>query len=159
MERTDIANNFSKRLKSLLQKTHTSHRTNIDINQLGKIAGVSYQMARKYILGLALPEYHVIIRMSQWLNVSPGWLLFGEQENLLNNKSDTLIQIESELLTYILKKFITLFPPTAEADQIINFIVGVIYDATHINADNKTIRKIIDMMSSSAIQMREFKRA
>ena len=34
-------------------------------------------------------------------------------------------------------------------------MVGVIYDASHLNADKKTILKIIDMMLSSAIQLSE----
>lgn len=158
MERTVFTNKFSKRLNSLLiREGYTSVRSQagIEINELAKVAGVSYQMARKYALGLALPDYHIISKISKWLDVSPGWLLFGEKELIAPEQhSSPLIEIESDLLKYILQKCIVLFPATIEADKIINYIVGVIYDASHINADTKTILKIIDMMLSSAIEFR-----
>lgn len=157
MERADFVNNFSKRLNSLLQKEgYTSHRSKagVEINELAKVAGVSYQMARKYALGLALPDYHIIPKIAKWLNVSSSWLLFGEKELIVpEHKSSSLIEIESNLLKYILLKCAVLFPPANETEKIVNYIVGVIYDASHINADNKTILKIIDMMLSSAIQL------
>lgn len=159
MERANFVSNFSKRLNSLLQKEgYSSNRSKagIEISKLAKVAGVSYQMARKYALGLALPDYHVIPKIAKWLNVSPGWLLFGEKEAVApEHNSSTLIEIESELLKYILLKCIVLFSTTNDANKIINYIVGVIYDASHINADNKTLLKIIDMMLSSAIQLSE----
>lgn len=157
MERADFVKNFSKRLNSLMQKGgYSSNRSKagIDIKELAKVACVSYQMARKYALGLALPDYHVVPKIAKWLHVSPSWLLFGEKEIIApEHKSSSLIEIESDLLKYILLKCIVLFPPTKNADKIINYIVGVIYDASHINADNKTLLKIIEMMLSSAIQL------
>ncbi len=159
MNRMDFLNAFAKRLNSLLRKEGYSSnrsRAGVEINELAKVAGVSYQMARKYALGLALPDYYVILKIAKWLNISPSWLLFGEKELLASeNRSSSLIEIESELLKYILYKCIILFPPTSEAEKIINYIVGIIYDASHIDADNKTIIKIIDMMLSSAVQLNE----
>lgn len=160
MERTEFVKNFSKRLNSILKKEeYISKRpkAGVEISQIAKVAGVSYQMARKYVLGLALPDYHVIPRIAKWLNVTSSWLLFGEKEVFLTEepKSSTLIEIESELLQYILNKCIILFPPTQDGGKIIAYIVGVIYDASHLSADKKTILKIIDMMLSSAIQFSE----
>ncbi|OGT38523.1 MAG: hypothetical protein A3F11_04520 [Gammaproteobacteria bacterium RIFCSPHIGHO2_12_FULL_37_14] len=156
MGRSDFVINFSKRLNSLLQKEgYFSNRSKakVQIRQLAIAADVSYQMARKYTLGLALPDYSIIPKMAKWLNTSPSWLLFGENESMPSkHKPSSSIEIESELLKYILHESIVLFPPTNNAEKIINFIVGVIYDASHINADNKTILKIIDMMLSSAMQ-------
>jgi len=156
MERVNFVNNFSKRLNSLLQKKgYSSNRSQagVEINQLAKAAGVSYQMARKYALGMALPDYHVIPKIAKWLNVTSSYLLFGENEsNIPEHKSATSIEIESELLKYILHKCMVFFPPTNDVEKIINYIVGVIYDASHINTDNKTITKIIDLMLSSAMQ-------
>jgi transcriptional regulator with XRE-family HTH domain len=160
MERADLAAKFSKRLNALLQKEgYISNRSKVgvEIGQLAKIAGVSYQMARKYTLGIALPDYHLIPKIAKWLNASPSWLLFGEKDsNTPEIKSSSLIEIDIDLLRYIHNKCITLlFPSTPEPEKIANYIVGVIYDAAHINADAKTILKIIDMMLSSAIQLAE----
>src|SRR5579862_6247545 len=116
MERVNFVNNFSKRLNSLLQKKgYSSNRSQagVEINQLAKAAGVSYQMARKYALGMALPDYHVIPKIAKWLNVTSSYLLFGENEsNIPEHKSATSIEIESELLKYILHKCMVFFPPT-----------------------------------------------
>lgn len=159
MERANFVNKFSKRLCTVLEKEgHVSSRSKagIEISQLAKVAGVSYQMARKYALGMALPDYHVIPKIANWLNVSPSWLLFGEKETRIPElKPNSLIEIDTELLRHILNKCSVLFPHTIATEKIINFIVGVIYDASHINADANTIFKIIDMMLSSAIQMSE----
>jgi transcriptional regulator with XRE-family HTH domain len=156
MKRSYFVSNFANRLNSSLQKAgYSSFRTEagVDVNQLAKIAGVSYQMARKYALGLAMPDYHVIPKIANSLNVSSAWLLFGESNMLAaEEESPTQIAIECELLKYILQKCVVLFSPTKGAEKIINFIVGMIYDASHINADDKTVLKIIDMMLSSAIQ-------
>ena len=157
MQRADFLQSFSKRLSSVLQKEGYSSnrsRAGVEINKLADVAGVSYQMARKYALGMALPEYHIIPKIAKWLNVSSSWLLFGEKEPIQpEHKSSSMIEIESDLLKYILFKCTILFPPTSDSNKIINFIVNVIYDASHINADKKTIIKIIDMMLSSAIQL------
>jgi transcriptional regulator with XRE-family HTH domain len=159
MERSDIVGRFSKRLNSLvLKEGYASARSKagIEISELAKVAGVSYQMARKYALGLALPDYHVIPKIAKWLNVSPGWLLFGDKESIqVNHEPATRIEIEIDLLKYILQKCVVLFPATKESDKIINYITGVIYDASHVNADAKTILKMIDMMLSSALEFRE----
>jgi transcriptional regulator with XRE-family HTH domain len=159
VERTIFVNKFAKRLNSVLQKEgyHSSRsKAGIEIGQLAKAAGVSYQMARKYVLGMALPDYHIIPKIAKWLNVSPSWLLFGEKDMVVPEiKSSSLVEIDTELLRYILNKCTVLFPPVNDAEKIINFIVGVIYDASHINADSKMILKIVDMMLSSAIQLSE----
>ena len=159
MERKKFIQHFSRRLAhQILKEGHQLSRSRggIDLNKLAKAAGCSYQMARKYILGQALPDYHIIPKVAKWLNVSPAWLLFGEKESTIPElKTSSLIEIDIELLRYILNKCTVLFPPTPESEKIGNYIVGVIYDASHINADTKTILKIIDMMLSSALQLTE----
>jgi len=159
MERSVFITKFSERLNTLLQKEgYASNRSKagVEITQLAKVAGVSYQMARKYVLGMALPDYYVVPKIAAWLKVSPGWLLFDEYEVAETElKSNPQIVIDVELLKYILNKCIVFFPSINHPEKIINFIVSIIYDASHINTDPKTILKIIDMMLSSAIQLSE----
>jgi transcriptional regulator with XRE-family HTH domain len=107
MERSTFIQDFSQRLiKALQDKGYSSSRSKsgIEMSELAKIAGVSYSMARKYVLGVALPDYHLIPKIAHWLNVSPGWLLFGEELSFSHLKSSTAIEIETELLRYILNK-------------------------------------------------------
>lgn len=155
MDRIEFTKKFSERLNSLSQNANkTSARSKgIDIRELARVTDVSYQMARKYALGLALPEYQVIPKIAKWLNTSPGWLLFGEQTPAEKQKSSSKIEIEAELLKYILQKCLILFPDMDNADKIMQYIAGVIYDASHMNADNKTLFQIVDMMLSSTIQL------
>lgn len=158
MNRETFITSFSKRLNSSLQENGYSSsraKAGIDISQLSAKAEVSYQMARKYVLGLALPDLHVIAKIGTWLNVSPSWLLFGETElHSREQKPISCVEIDCELLKYILNKCLIFFPPAPDADKIINYIVSVIYDASHIDTDSKTIVKIVDMMISSAIQFK-----
>ena len=76
---------FSQRLKSILiQKGYVSQRsiTGVKVSELAKAINCSHQMARRYALGDALPDYEAVLRMAAWLEVSPGWLLFGTKESL-----------------------------------------------------------------------------
>ena len=113
MERANFVTGFSKRLNALMQKegyVSTRSKAGVKIGQLAEVAGVSYQMARKYALGLALPDYNIIPRIAKWLNSSPSWLLFGEKEFLAPElKPTSVIEIEIELLKYILNKCAILF--------------------------------------------------
>ncbi len=128
-------------------------RSGTDISKLAKITGCSYQMSRKYVLGLALPELYIVVKIASWLKTSPSWLLFGESETLSSTKTGAMIEIAPDLLKYILKKSSILFQLSKNTDEIINFIVEAAYDASHLKTDPKTIHKIIDMMISSATLM------
>lgn len=162
MDRKKFIQRFSRRLNSIMSEAgykSTRSRGGIDISKLANISGCSYQMARKYSLGQALPELHIVSKIATWLNTSPSWLLFGDNESsLASPKSCATIEIDRDLLKYILDKCSALFPFTKEADKVVNYIVDVIYDVSHLNADNKTILKIIDMMFSSALQLNKMKK-
>ena len=155
MERKKFIQNFSRRLVQLMKKGgYASNRSNTDVNirTLSKVTGCSYQMARRYTKGLALPELYIVQKIAVWLNTSPSWLLFGENDSKLpNGCSQTAIEIEPELLKYILIKYFDLFIRAGNKAKLVNFIVDSIYDISHLNADLKTLHKIIDMMLSSAM--------
>ncbi len=161
MERAGFVAKFSKRLNASLHKAgyaSTRSKAGVEIRQLAKVAEVSYQMARKYILGMALPDYYIMSKIAKWLNVSPGWLLFGEKELIVPEiKPSSAIEIDLDLLKYILNKCVTLFAPTNNSEKIANYIAEVIYDTSHIAADTKTIIKFIDMMLSSAVQFADIR--
>ena len=154
MDRTKFTQYFACKLTQLMrEKGHESSRSKagIDIYKLAEISGCSYQMARKYALGLALPELSVIIKIADWLGTAPSLFLFDDLNfPSTQHKSSTLIEIEPILLRYILSKSSILFSLSNDTDSIINFIVETVYDAAHLDVDTKTIHKIIDMMISSA---------
>ena len=159
MERSEFVQNFSKRLLNLMQnKGYGSVRSKagVEVTKLADITGCSYQMARRYVLGEALPELHILPKIATWLDVSPSWLLFGEKDIIApDRKSLTLIEIETEVLTYILTKCIHLFSPSTKDENVVSYIVDMVYDASHLNTDKETIFKIIDMMTNSATKLNQ----
>ena len=113
-------------------------------------------MVRRYVLGEALPDIEKIIKIAKWLNISPGWLLFGEETILpVNLDKNNLIHIESELLEYILKKSIQLIFLTHDVKELVAFIMDIINDTTHIDADKKAILKIVDMSVNSVTRFKD----
>lgn len=148
-----IMANFSKRLVESLEKkgfTSTRSRSGVDFSKLAKAVDCSNQMTRKYALGQALPDAETVLKIAHYLDVSPGWLLFGENTTVSLEKTQSeLIGIDYELLRYILTKIIPLVDAN-NTDEVINFTMDIVYDASHLNAELKTILKIIDMSISSA---------
>ncbi len=154
MDRKKFTQDFSRRLeKKMREEGHQTDRVGLGINirKLAKISNCSYQMARKYILGLALPDITIIIKIAAWLKVSPSWLLFEEESPIQNYplNNEPCITINLDLLKYILNKSSFLFTLTDKKENIINFLIDTIYDAAHLNADIKTIQKVVDLMLTS----------
>lgn len=108
MERDHFVLGFARRLTQLMKQAHlqsSKSKAGVKVSLLAKVAGCSHQMARRYALGLGLPDIDVTYKIAKWLNVSPGWLLFGEETLVPNNITQkNLIQIEPDLLEYILNK-------------------------------------------------------
>ena len=156
MEREHFVREFARRLTSLMQQANlgsSKSKAGVKISGLAEISGCSNQMARRYVLGEALPDIDVTYRIAKWLNVSPGWLLVGEEGDIPNNLGQkNLIHIEHDLLEYILKKSVVLFDITKNTPELISYMMDIIDDATHIEADPKEILKIIDMSINSVMR-------
>ncbi|MFO2856808.1 helix-turn-helix transcriptional regulator [Legionella pneumophila serogroup 1] len=153
MEREHFVRGFARRLTALMQQADmgsSKSKAGVQINKLAEVSGCSPQMARRYALGEALPDVDATYKIAKWLKVSPGWLLYGEEGDIPNNIGQTnLIQIEPELLEYILTKCATLFDITKNKQELLSYIMDIIHDATHIEADQKEILKVIDMSINS----------
>lgn len=133
-------------------------KAGVKVSKLAEISGCSHQMARRYVLGEALPDVNVTYKIAKWLKVSPGWLLFGEETKIPNNiDQKNLIQIEPDLLEYILTKSASLFTITKDTNELISFIMDIINDAIHIKADKNEILKIIDISINSATRFNGIK--
>lgn len=160
MERKKFTQEFAGRLIALMrEKGYSSDRSvaGIDIHKLADISGSSYQMARKYALGLALPEVLTIIKIAEFLDSSPNELLLDASSDCSQTSKrksgNTFLEIELNLLRYILQKSIPVFFMSKEPQNIVNFIVDTAYDASHLNVDPETVREIVDMMISSVIRL------
>ena len=154
MERDHFVQGFARRITLLLQQANqvsSKSKTGVKVSKLAEIAGCSHQMARRYVLGEALPDIDITYKIAKWLKVSPGWLLFGEETEIPNNlNQQNLIQIEPDLLHYILTKSAFLFSITHDVKELVHFIMDIVNDATHIEADKKEILKVVDISINSA---------
>jgi hypothetical protein len=66
--------------KAARLRGHTSDRSKsgVDIQKLADATGSSYEMARRYAEGAAVPPPDAVREIGRWLKVSVTWLLFGD---------------------------------------------------------------------------------
>ena len=132
-------------------------RAGVKIDKLTEISGCSHQMTRRYVLGEALPDIDITVKIAKWLDVSPGWLLFGDESKIPTNcDKNNLIYIEHDLLEYILLKTAPLFLVTDDLKEVVSFIMDIVNDTTHIAADKKAILKIVDISVNSVTRFKGF---
>lgn len=150
--RTQLLASFSNRLVSALKERGLSSSrssSGVKVAELSLAINCSSQMARRYALGKALPDYETILAMSSWLDVSPGWLLFGDEGRREFGERE-LLGIDYDFFRHILVTSIPLIKQSHDSNEVSAFIVDLIYDASHLKADSETIRKMVDMSISSA---------
>jgi transcriptional regulator with XRE-family HTH domain len=78
-----IAKAFGRRLRELMQArglTSDTARSGVDVRALASATGISYEMARRYAEGLAVPRPETLQRIAGWLSTSAGSLVFGASE-------------------------------------------------------------------------------
>ena len=71
---------FSQRLRAAMESkgmTSAGSRSGIDVAALAKAAGTSYEMARRYAEGAAVPRPDTLAAIARWLGTSPDALLWG----------------------------------------------------------------------------------
>ena len=75
------AEGFASRLRvACTDRGHTSARNSsgVDVNAVAQNAGCSYEMARRYVAGLAVPSEDTARKLAAWLRVPVAWLVLGE---------------------------------------------------------------------------------
>ncbi|MDQ5884487.1 MAG: hypothetical protein QG556_827, partial [Pseudomonadota bacterium] len=80
---TAIYKDFSDRLiQTMKLRGFSASRSphGICMKSLSIFTQASEQICRRYVRGEALPTYEKIINIAKELNVSPGWLLFGDEK-------------------------------------------------------------------------------
>lgn len=80
---------FVERLRAAMLargRTSDTSRSGVDVNALAAAAGISYEMARRYAEGLAIPRPDKLEAIARWLGVSPSALMWGEETHSINRK-------------------------------------------------------------------------
>lgn len=71
---------FAKRLRDLMRaRGHVSPgaHSGVDVSAIAHAVGISYEMARRYAEGLAIPRPAKLAALARWLGVSPSALAYG----------------------------------------------------------------------------------
>lgn len=155
MERAQLLKNFSERLTHTLKENgQAAPRTKpgVDLVVVSELANCSIQMARRYITGSALPDIAIIVKMAKGLNVSPGWLLFGEEHHQSMSSSHENLNINIDVLRAVLLKGSELFAISDNYEKWVSFIIKIIQDVTEVDTNNDNLLKIISVSINSAIR-------
>ena len=121
----------------------------VNVDKLTEITGYSLQICRKYLRGEACPDPMKLIDISEKLSVSPGWLLFGENDSKAPCGSQT-ITIHKNLLHYIFTQASDLYNGPTLNDEVPDFLLSLTADMSQIDADEEQSKKIIDLALTSA---------
>jgi len=92
---------FSARLRRACQeRRHPSTRNQwgIDVSAVAAAGQCSYEMARRYVAGLAIPGDTTMRLLADWLRVPVGWLAFGESGDALGGAEVSAAGLESCLV-------------------------------------------------------------
>jgi hypothetical protein len=158
MEKTDLAKQFSARLhEAMITAGYKSQRSisGVDIHKLVEITGHSPQICRRYLRGEAIPEPVKLVELSSKLNVSPGWLLFGDHHDAAH-KENKKITISKNLLHYIFAHARELYNAEQSSDECSDFLLDLARDVSQINTDEEQSKKIIDLALASVRHFRTF---
>lgn len=151
MEKVDLTKQFAYRLRdAMIAAGFNSRRSTsgVCIHKLAEITGYSLQICRKYLRGEAIPEPIKLVEVAAKLNVSPGWLLFGDHHNDTPLSEDK-ITINKNLLHYIFTQAAGLYNNSPLGDELPDFLLELINDLGQINATEEQSKKIIDLALSS----------
>lgn len=151
MEKVNLTKQFAYRLRdAMIAVGFNSQRSTsgVCIHKLAEITGYSVQICRKYLRGEAIPEPVKLMEIAEKLQVSPGWLLFGDAHNDQGLSQDK-VNINKNLLHYIFTRASCLYNGDLEKQEIPNFLMELINDISLINANEEQSKKIIDLALSS----------
>ncbi|MFI4956700.1 MAG: helix-turn-helix domain-containing protein [Gammaproteobacteria bacterium] len=157
-DRESLTKYFSERLvRLLIQNGYTSRSasTGVKVKELANNLGCSFEMARRYTNGDALPDALAIKTIAEWLKVDPGWLLYGtEQERDINayypillTKADMKLLLERIIPAYSALNITSELLLT----QLHSFFCDVISDFSKLYAPHEIKLKILEASLASAL--------
>lgn len=149
---TNIKNNlseaFAHRLRqALINKGYCSARTpsGVDMHRFAQLTGHSQQICRKYLRGQAIPNPNKLAEIAEQLEVSPGWLLFGDCHSKSGMETQK-ITINKNLLHYIFSHVAALsHSATTRTEKLSDFFLELTQDVSRINVDPDQSKKIVDL--------------
>ena len=102
-------NTLATRLKAVMDEK------GVGIPELSKALGITYEMVRRYVMGVAKPREKKLKLIADYLGVSPAWLEYGEGSSLAVVKPE--VHLLDNIKFLMRKKGISL-PLLAERTEI-----------------------------------------
>lgn len=156
MEHAQLVKQFAKRLRESMIASgfaSTSTVSGVNLFKLSEITGCSMQICRKYVQGNAMPGYSKVITLANSLNVSPGWLVFGDDIGH-SREQEQLISINEESLHCILQEASHLREHLNKidyADYLITLIKSVVSLDCSVDITSKVINLLVTLISNSKV--------
>jgi transcriptional regulator with XRE-family HTH domain len=141
---------FSERLREIMLKKGYGSRSaahGVSPIAISKAIGCYNEMSLRYLDGRSVPTPDIALKISEWLEISPAYLLFGEQEN--KHSFDNKIHIDKDIIEYTLKKIIPLIKQSNNESEIISFFNSILSDISLINMDNDELKKVVNLAVKS----------
>ena len=143
---------FGTRLKLvMIQKGFSSNRSpyGVDVTRLSEITQHSPQICRKYLKNTALPNKETIMRLSEALDVSPGWLLFGKD----TSRHKDLVSLSPALLRSVIEEGLAVQAHFKSNHDFADFLMHIVEKIQRFDLPEVDIRQIIHCMTSAIVQM------
>jgi transcriptional regulator with XRE-family HTH domain len=151
MNKNYITALFAERLRSsLINAGYKSSRTQSGVNILKFASTINYspQICRKYLRGEAIPEPQKIYEIAELLNVSPGWLMFGDCHAQQEHQSNK-ITISKNLLHHLFIHISELCSPIPSPQYLPQLWLELAEDIQELNTNEEQSKKIIDIALAS----------
>lgn len=151
MIKNNITVSFAERLRmSLIKAGYTSNRssTGVDIMKFADVIQYTPQICRKYLRGETIPEPQKLSEIANHLQVSPGWLLFGDSLSSEAHEAHK-ITINKNILHHLFTHISQLCAPHNSSEILPNFWLELTEDLQDFNQNEEKSKKIIDMALSS----------
>ena len=143
-----IQTSFGARLRfAMINNGFNSNRSpyGVDVARLSDITQHSPQICRKYLKDTALPGFDTIMRLSEALNVSPGWLLFGDGS--LQHKN--LVSLSPALLRSVIEEGLAVQNHFKSNHDFADFLMHIVETIQKFDLPDLEIRQIICCMTSA----------
>lgn len=151
MIKNSITVSFAERLRSsLINAGFNSSRsaTGVDILKFAKTISHTPQICRKYLRGETIPEPAKLAEIASHLNVSPGWLLFGESHGKQDKESNK-ITINKNILHHLFIHINQLYSKDGAYEALPNFWLELTEDLQDFSSQEDKSKKIIDIALSA----------
>lgn len=117
------------------------------VARLAEITKHSPQICRKYLGNTALPSVDTIISLSEKLEVSAGWLLFGDEPK--QNKG--VVSLSPALLRYVIEEGLAVQIYFKSNNDFSDFLIHIIEKIEGFDLPEDQIKQIIQCMITSAL--------